>query len=232
MQDAFLLVKQQVPAQGNELVTRMEREIKTRLLQAPVPMPAVTSGSPAAPEPAAAMTAIREMPVDVLSKIYVQNAGLILLHPFFSIFFTRLQLVEKGKFVSQSAACRAMHLLQYLVDGACEHEEHLLVLNKLLCNIPLQEPVPLLIEPLPEEMELADELFKVLFQQWDKMKNGTVEGFRQSFLQREGVLLRKEDHWVLKVEQRGYDLLLQTLPWAYGTIKLPWMKEMLYVEWV
>jgi hypothetical protein len=230
IQDALLLIRPPETPVAQGLVRVIEKEVKQRLLQRPalLSLPAPANMPPTG----LTVTAVKDPPAEAVSRIYAGNAGLVLLHPFFNIFFSRLHLVEKGKFVSDTAMHRAAHLLQYLVDGLPEHEEHLLVLNKLLCGIPLNDPLPLEIELLPEEIELANELFRILFLQWDKMKNATIDGFRQSFLQRQGVLSHNADHWVLRVEQRGYDMLLQTLPWGYSTIRLPWMKELLYVEWI
>jgi hypothetical protein len=52
-------------------------------------------------------------------------------------------------------------------------------------------------------------------------------------LLRPGKLIRKEDgDWLLQVESRTFDVLLEHLPWGISMIKLPWMKKMLWVEWI
>lgn len=164
-------------------------------------------------------------------KIYIRNAGLVLLHPFLNTYFTRLGLVADGNFVSETARFRGVMLLYYLVFGRADAEEHELPLNKLLCGVRIMDPVPLVFEPTEEEQTLTEELFQVIFQRWEKMKNSSVAGFRASFLQREGALNMQEETWNLRVEQRAYDLLLDTLPWAFGMIKLPWMEKILTVVW-
>ena len=165
-------------------------------------------------------------------KIYVANAGLVLLHPFFSTLFTRINYLSEGKFTSEEKQWRAALLLQYIAYGRVAHEEHEIVLNKLLCGISPETPVLMDFGITPEEEALVTEMFDVLFQRWDKMKNSTVAGFRASFLQREGALEKTEDGWNLRVEQRGYDLLLQTMPWAFGFIKTSWMHTILTTEWI
>ena len=35
----------------------------------------------------------------------------------------------------------------------------------------------------------------------------------------------------LAVKSGPFDMLLDRLPWSYSTIKLPWMHEVLYVDW-
>lgn len=166
-----------------------------------------------------------------LDTIYTGNAGLILLHPFLPFGFKRVGLVNDEGFVNREAQHRAVHLLQYMVNGKEIHAEHELALNKLLCALPLEEPVPAEILLTDEEKQLCRELLTVVIQRWEKMNNSSIEGFQAAFLQREGALWQKEDDWWLRVEERGYDLILQTLPWGIGMIRTPWMEKTIYTEW-
>lgn len=164
--------------------------------------------------------------------IYIRNAGLVLFHPFLSTYFTRIELMEKGKFIREENIFSAIHLLQFLVDGKQKHPEHEMVLNKILCGLPIEEPVPAEIVFTQQEIEVSLELLNVITERWEQLKNTSVEGFRASFLQREGALTFGDDSWKLRVDQRGYDVLLQTLPWSFGMIKTSWMEKILYVEWI
>lgn len=164
-------------------------------------------------------------------KIYIQNAGMVLIHPFIATFFTRVGLTESGKFTTTEAQHRASHLLQYLVNNSIETPEHEMVLNKILCGLPIEEPIINTIEITETEKETAQGLLAAVIQNWDKMKNSSVEGLQASFLQREGMLSENDEEWILKIEQRTYDLLLQTLPWGLSMIKLPWMNKPIMVEW-
>jgi len=156
----------------------------------------------------------------------------VLLHPFLGTYFSRLGLLNKNKFIDELSQQRAVLLLQYLVNGRNEAEEFELALNKLLCGLPVEATIPLEIVLTEEEITMSAEFFEVIFQRWEKMKNTSVEGFRASFLQREGALWREEENWQLRVEQRTYDMLLQTLPWAFGMVKNTWMNQILIVEWI
>jgi len=167
-----------------------------------------------------------------IEKIYIPNAGLVLLHPFLSFYFSNLGLLEKGKFTSTIAQQRAIHLLAFVTDGKEEHAEHTLPLNKILCGFPLPEPVDHTFSIQVNERELSIQMLKVIFQRWDKLKNSTVEGFRDSFLKRQGILTRTGEGWNLRVDQRGYDVLLETIPWGFRFIKLSWMNEILTVQWM
>jgi len=164
--------------------------------------------------------------------VYVGNAGLVLLYPFLTFAFQRLGYVAAGQFTSPEAQIRAIHFLQYTVNLKEEHAEHELVLNKVLCNFPLEEPVPLELTLKEEEKQLSQEMLQVVLQQWERMKHTSVEGFREAFLVRDGALWQTEEAWFLRVEQRGYDMILQTLPWSFGMLKTSWMDKMLYTEWV
>lgn len=165
-------------------------------------------------------------------QIYIQNAGLILLHPFLSTYFTRTQLMHEGKFSDADKQFRAPYLLQYAAMGNEENVEHQMVLNKILSGINTEEALPKIAGLTEPEKQVSNELLQVVIQQWDKMKNTSVEGFRASFLQRNGALTLTPEAWVLKIEQRGYDILLQTLPWGMGMIKTSWMDKPLIVEWI
>ncbi|QJD96211.1 hypothetical protein HH214_10200 [Mucilaginibacter robiniae] len=161
----------------------------------------------------------------------ITNAGLVILHPFLSVFFSRLGMTTNGAFIDHTQQQRAVHLLQYLVDGTTDKPEEDLLLNKVMAGLPPEETIPARIELTATEINTTTELFKVLFTHWDKMKNASVENFRASFLQRNGTLIFQDGIWQLSVEPRGYDILLQTLPWGLNMVKAAWMKTMLTIEW-
>lgn len=165
-------------------------------------------------------------------KIYINNAGLVLLNPFLSGYFAKTGLTAEGKFVDEAAQHRAPHLLQYLVNNAEETGEQDLVLNKILCGILPETSIPMSIALSNEEKDIAEGLLMAVTHHWDKLKNTSVQSFQASFLQREGALSQSPEAWSLKVEERAYDILLQTLPWGMSLIKYPWMDKPLLVEWI
>ena len=164
-------------------------------------------------------------------SIYIHNAGLVILHPFLSTYFNRLNMIKDGDFMTEEFRQRAVHLLQYLAFSTENNEEHELVLNKILCNIPIDQPISSGISLTELERKVSGELLNAVLVQWEKLKNTSAESFQASFIQRNGALSRIQDNWNLKVENRGYDVLLDTLPWGLGMIKTPWMTEFIYVEW-
>ena len=173
-----------------------------------------------------------QLKTGITESIIIGNAGLVLFHPFLETYFNRTGLMENREFTDESSRNRAVLLLQYLATGNTEHAEHELVLNKMLCNVPLEEAIPVSFTATEQELQLTKELLEVFIERWDKLKNTSVDGLRNSFILRDGRLNFTEDHWSLRVEQRGYDILLQSLPWAYGYIKTNWMPYNLIVEWI
>ena len=122
-------------------------------------------------------------------------------------------------------------LLHYLAPGETNVAEFNLLLTKLLCAVDFEEPVPNFIELTEKEKEESANLLKSVTEHWKPLKNTSAEGLQNSFFQREGKLMQTENGWLLKVEQKTIDILLNKLPWGIGTIKLPWMKNKLNVEW-
>jgi hypothetical protein len=164
--------------------------------------------------------------------IYVANAGLVLAGAYLERLFGMLGLAEREAFVSPEATERAVHLLQYLATGRTGTPEPLLVLNKVLCGMPIGTPVWREFEITPQESQAIDGLLTAMIAHWKILGHTSIAGLRESFLQREGRLsFDEEDGWQLHVEPRSFDMLLDQLPWGYSLQKLPWMKEALHVEW-
>lgn len=165
-------------------------------------------------------------------SIAVQNAGLVIFWPFLQRFFENLELLNGKAFNSESAKYKAAAVLQYIASAAEEETfEGQLTLNKVLCGINLADPIAL--EPLTsEEIEIAEGLMKSVISRGPHWKNLSLAGFRSSYLQREGLLRSRDGHWLLQVKKETYDITLERLPWGFSTVKLPWMNEILIVEWI
>lgn len=168
---------------------------------------------------------------EVKVPISVSNAGLVLLWPFFSRFFKLLKLTNKKQFVDEQAQLKAIYLLQYVATRQTETPEYELALNKVLCGWPLSKPVPRSVPLTEEELETADSLLQGVLQNWSKMKTAGADGLRGGFIVRKGQLSESDERWRLVVERGGLDILLNTLPWGYNLVALPWMSKMLAVEW-
>ena len=165
----------------------------------------------------------------VKEGIYIKNAGLVLLHPFLSRFFENLKISDSDILLQPH---KALCLLHFLATGQTTMPEYELVLPKILCQMPFTAPVPLRVPLAESELEEANTLLNAVIGHWGALQNTSTEGLRNTFLLRNGKLTKKEDgDWLLQVEMQSFDILLDQLPWGFSMIKLPCMKQMLWVEW-
>lgn len=163
--------------------------------------------------------------------IFVSNAGAVLLHPFLSTFFSRLQLAEAGAFRDLAAQQKALYMVHYLCTGFLSADEHELVVPKVLCGYPLKKPVKKHVRLTRDDKEEAAHLLEELIRQWGALKSTSPAGLREGFLQRGGKLMTKHDLFHIQVETDTIDILLDHLPWNLSIIKLPWVKDLIRVEW-
>lgn len=163
--------------------------------------------------------------------IVIKNAGLVLLNNYIEMLFERLHLTSNLQFTSTENQSKAVNYLQYLVTGLSNTEETTLSLNKVLCGLPLTQPVPTGITISEEDKELIDGLIKAVIEHWSSIGQTSVNGFRGNWLVRDGLLQELEDRWELTVEKKAYDLLINQSPFSFSIIKLPWMEKPLHVIW-
>ena len=166
-----------------------------------------------------------------LNPIFVDYSGLILLAPYLGILFEKCGLVKNSAFIDSQSQCRAVHLLDYAATGSVGKEEHQLVLHKVLCGMNISDPIELLSDLTTQEKEIIESLLYSVTQQWNALKNTSIDSLRSSFLIRTGKLEEDEDAFHLKVEQKAFDMLLDQVPWNITQIKLSWMDKILLVEW-
>jgi len=162
---------------------------------------------------------------------YVNNCGIVLLHPFLLNYFTDLGLLHEKRFIDAVAQQRAVLLLYYLATGETVAAEFNLGLQKILCGFPPEEALEASIGLSEKETEESANLLRAVIDYWPPLKNTSIKGFQITFLQRDGRISTTNEGKLLRVEQKAVDVLLGKLPWGYSTIRLPWMQEMLNVEW-
>lgn len=160
--------------------------------------------------------------------IFIWNAGLVLLHPFLPKLFEATGYAE-GKHLIQPE--KTVLALQYAASGQAECPEWELPLPKILCGLALSTPVSTRDNPAREALDEVDLLLENVIRHWAVLKSTSINGLRESFLQRPGRLLEFPGNWTLRVEQKSIDVLLGNLPWGLSVIKLPWMSKPLFVEW-
>ncbi len=166
-----------------------------------------------------------------VEELYLTNAGLVILWPFLPTFFARSELVNDQQFVNADAVQRAVGLLQVLATGDEVFPEYLLPLNKLICGLELSERFEMNTPITPAESDECTALLQAVIEQAPILRDMSVEGFRGTFLLRQGVLRARDGAWLLQVERQTYDVVLDRFPWSWGWVKLPWMDIPLQVEW-
>ncbi len=161
--------------------------------------------------------------------LYINCAGVVLLHPFLPRLFELLGIAREGKLRQTD---RALCLLHYLATGQRVAPEYELPLPKVLCGLPLEHTAESDVGLTAMEIEEAETMLQAAIRHWEALGNSSADGLRGTFLVRPGKLSRRDDgDWRLQVEPRSFDILLDQLPWGLGIIKLPWMEKMLWVEW-
>lgn len=164
----------------------------------------------------------------------VGNAGLCLPAPWFVRLFAMLGWLDedKKKFRGTASKVRAVFLLQYIACGEeREWREAELAFNRLLTALPGHVPLPKRLSLTDGERQTADSMVSGIKANWPQMKGTSVEGFRKSFIAREGRLEQKDEYWQLTVSVKAYDILLETVPWGFRQIRLPWLKKYVQVSW-
>lgn len=165
-------------------------------------------------------------------SFYIDNAGLVILSPFFGMLYEKHGLLEEGRFRDHAAAERGVHLLQALLTEETAVPEQALVLNKVLCGLAPGIPVVRENGLVAQDRTHTQMLLRSAIQNWPVLNNLSIDGFRGSFLWRRGKLTRGEDRWTLTIEHRGFDVLMSSIPWSFAVIKPLWMPDPLYVDWV
>jgi len=164
--------------------------------------------------------------------LYVNNAGLLLLHPFMPEMFRRLELLNDGQWRDEASQHTAVRVLEWLATGKETAPEFNLTLNKIICGM-ASDAVLLVNDQWNPVIETeCNDLLDSVIRYWTALKNTGREALRETFLQRLGKLTPTDHGWLLQVEQKAVDVLLNRLPWGIGVIKLPWMDKKIFVEWM
>ena len=79
-----------------------------------------------------------------------------------------------------------------------------MVLNKILCDMAVEDFLPEETELSDLEKEEAAHLCQVVIDNWKVLKNTSVDGFRKAFLQRDGLLSKDKDGWLFASGTKGH----------------------------
>lgn len=165
---------------------------------------------------------------------FIDNAGLCLLSAWFLRLLSMLDYLNEARkdIKDTKSRIRAIFLLQYLTcQEEKEYRETELVFNRLLVGLPMYIPLPKRMELTTEEKQTADSLLSAVKAHWSKMNGTSMKGFLQSFVTRTGRLEEQDDKWVLTVDDKAHDILLDSVPWGFRQIRFSWLKKYIQVKW-
>lgn len=164
-------------------------------------------------------------------ELFLDNAGLVLIAPFLPNFFQALGMVEENNWIDTEAQHKGIAILYFLVYGLIEVEEYNTTLLKVFCGLQPGEPFEY-TEPLEEEnRNECVNLLESVVAHATVLGNLSIDGFRGSYLLRPGLLGMRDGNWLVQVERRSYDILLDKIPWSYRMVRLPWLKRFIVTEW-
>lgn len=171
----------------------------------------------------------------VSEGFHIPNAGLVLVTPYLPLLFDRLEWhlpkpAGEGGIPEDRAS--ALTLLHYLATGRDDPSEFELVLAKVLCGMEPEESFEGPVALDARSREEADQLLVSVLAHWGALKDTSISGLREAFLQRPGKLSLRDGFWRLQIEQKPWDMLLEQLPWSIQFTKLPWMVRTLKAEWM
>lgn len=166
-------------------------------------------------------------PADDQILLVTETAGLVLLHPFFTLLFERLDIPRKGKTLADEGLGPARGALEYLAGTAPAPDP---LISVLLGRDPHQ---PLDAPQAPDRIarDLMEGLLRSVIDRWGRIGTTSPDGLRDTFLQRTGSLRFDTTGAHLRVARGPFDMLLDGLPWALGPVSLPWMPLPCHVSW-
>jgi hypothetical protein len=164
-------------------------------------------------------------------SLYVPYAGLVITAAFLPMFFEAVGLIKDGTFTSFESQIKAVRLTGFLGSGQIDTPDWELAVPKILCG--LDSSVAISMDEVPDKESLleAESLLKALIKHWNALGYCSTDGLREGFLERNGKLTDQPENWLLQVEAKTIDILLDKISWSFSTIKLPWMQKMLITEW-
>ena len=172
--------------------------------------------------------------IDKGVRFKTQFCGLMMIAPYYATLFKRLQLMEGQQFLSESHQITAYQVLLYITEMDAEilPTEVQDLIPRIITGIAPESEL-FLEKPLTEETKTeAKRFLTAIKMQWPLMANVSLRGFIESFLLRGGLAWKADDgSWNIEVEGMGSDIIMQTIPWGYATMKFPWTSYLVYTIW-
>jgi hypothetical protein len=165
-------------------------------------------------------------------RVYLSNcAGLVLFAPYLPLLFDRLGLLDEARRLKPESISTARRALQLLSDFKSREAAPTDPLEKLLLGQEQRWRWAGAPADPPPDVALLIGLVQSVIARWAALGQTSPEGLQEAFVRRGGSLRQTEDAWRLTVDPGPFDMLLDQLPWSFGTIAMPWMATPLHVDW-
>lgn len=164
-------------------------------------------------------------------RLLTTRAGLVLFHPYLKLLFDRLELLNDDQSIRADCLLRACAALRHISDRATTDVRPADPLEKVLLGLPQDWSQPETVLSLAPDAELIDGLVKAVIDRWGALGQTSPDGLREAFVRRTGSLRMDENGAHLTVDPGPFDMLLDKLPWGFGTVALPWMDLPCHVDW-
>jgi hypothetical protein len=216
---------------GKDLDDRIVEKLRTRHLKDSATSSALESKPDPKKKPVNRETEQAD-PTQTRNAIRVSYAGLILFAPYLPRLFDNQGWLDEQKTIKQIHLVTAAKALCYLCCGKASLPEYQLTLIKVLLAMHPEDL--LLIDPVSLPVKLQDDLdllSQSLIMHWAKLGNTSIDGLRNTFINRSGLLAQQQEAWELKIERKAFDVMLDFLPFSISTTKLPWLEHPIQLSW-
>lgn len=168
-----------------------------------------------------------------IGRLLVDDAGVMLLSPFFSRLFSNLGYLDAvGRFKSPGHRIRAVHIVRCISCGFTErHSEKDMVLSKVICGLSPYFPLDRRYGIMKREKEEIEGMLSSALGYWNVLKGTSPDGLRRAFLRRNGSLEKDGRGWLVRVEGKSIDILIGEIPWGFSTFVPTWTETGIYTEW-
>ena len=173
----------------------------------------------------------------IIGVHYMNNGGFTLVATLLGDFWKDLGWVKQGNFLHYEKQVLALWACHYMVSRQPVEIEHAMHLYKVLTGFSSSQSVLLPISSLVTKQEQShiikssEKFVHKVMNRWAHIMCVDINEFRERFFLRNAKLSEYQSHWLLEIQRKADDILLDTVPWAFDVVRYKWMEKPLRVKW-
>ncbi len=105
-----------------------------------------------------------------------------MLYPFLPVLFDRLLVTNEHKQIEDIT--KALSLIHYLLYAEKDYSDASMVLPKILCGIPYNDPIAVAHPVNGDEQKECEELLLSVIEYWDALKSTSITGLLETFVEK------------------------------------------------